>query len=330
MKTAPIAVMVLFALSIGMVPAPAADVVTTVVTDADAYVEAEYWSSDHQNNNYGSNPLLCQGIISWARHSYMHFDLSGLDAGAEVTEARLRVEWQATLYDPGVTRLYAIMDDAKEWDLTALPETGATGITWLTAPQNGAYNEVPFLEEGEDASAVTRLIGTNPTATGTSTPIDLDVTDLVKWLLGQSAAYSDLADANDLLTVCFREGTQYAYADYASREYTPEDDADAPRLVITQGSGPVLPHPGDAQPDGKVDGGDYTIWADNYAKTDALPWSEGGWVVGNFTEDTNVDGGDYTIWADEYGYGTGGAAVPEPVTLGLLVIGAVAAIRRRK
>jgi hypothetical protein len=68
-----------------------------------------------------------------------------------------------------------------------------------------------------------------------------------------------------------------------------------------------LPHPGDATEDGMVDGADYTIWADNYGKSDADPWSAGGWTVGNFTEDTNVDGADYTIWADEYGYGTGGA-----------------------
>ncbi len=96
--------------------------------------------------------------------------------------------------------------------------------------------------------------------------------------------------------------------------------------------GPQLPTPGDAQPDGKVDGGDYTIWADNYGKTDALPWPDGGWVVGNFTEDTNVDGGDYTIWADNYGYGTGGAAaIPEPMTLALLSVGgAVCLVRKRR
>ena len=104
----------------------------------------------------------------------------------------------------------------------------------------------------------------------------------------------------------------------------------AAQLVLTLGGGPVLPYPGDATDDSKVDGADYTVWADNYGRTDAPLWSAGGWTVGNFTEDTNVDGADYTVWADEYGYGTGGAAVPEPVTLGLLAIGAVAVFRRRK
>jgi hypothetical protein len=106
--------------------------------------------------------------------------------------------------------------------------------------------------------------------------------------------------------------------------------AAAPQLHLTLGGGPVLPYPGDATDDGKVDGADYTVWADNYGMTDAPLWSAGGWTVGNFTEDTNVDGADYTVWADEYGYGTGGAAVPEPVTLALLAMGAVVAIRRRK
>ena len=65
--------------------------------------------------------------------------------------------------------------------------------------------------------------------------------------------------------------------------------------------------PGDANEDCMVDGADYTVWSDNYGKTDADPWSQGGWTVGNFTEDSNVDGGDYSIWADNYGWGVGGA-----------------------
>ncbi len=90
-----------------------------------------------------------------------------------------------------------------------------------------------------------------------------------------------------------------------------------------------LPHPGDAGNDGKVDGGDYTVWADNYGTTDALPFSAGGWVVGNFNEDTNVDGGDYTIWCDNYGYGAGGAPVPEPACAAVLALG-LCALRRRR
>ena len=53
--------------------------------------------------------------------------------------------------------------------------------------------------------------------------------------------------------------------------------------------------PGDANFDRVVDGGDYTIWADNFN-------TGGGHQIynGDFTDDGLVDGGDYTIWADNY------------------------------
>ena len=86
----------------------------------------------------------------------------------------------------------------------------------------------------------------------------------------------------------------------------------------------VMPDPvdGDANLDGAVDGGDYTLWADNYNQP-------GGWQQGDFTGDGFVDGGDYTLWADNYGYGTGSALIPEPATMLLLALGALALIRRR-
>jgi len=80
---------------------------------------------------------------------------------------------------------------------------------------------------------------------------------------------------------------------------------------------------GDASLDGKVDGGDYTLWADNYGQP-------GAWGDGDFNGDGITDGGDYTLWADNYGSGAGGAAVPEPGVLSALAVGALALIRRRR
>jgi len=83
---------------------------------------------------------------------------------------------------------------------------------------------------------------------------------------------------------------------------------------------------GDANYDGRVDGADYTIWADHYLMA-------GNWGDGDFNSTGVVDGADYTIWADNYGYGvSAGAAMPEPATLALLAGGLAltGAVRRRR
>ncbi len=80
--------------------------------------------------------------------------------------------------------------------------------------------------------------------------------------------------------------------------------------------------PGDANGDGCVDGGDYTLWADHYGECGV------GLPEGDFTGDGCVNGGDYTIWADNYG--TGCTAIPEPSSAVLVALGVVALIRRRR
>ncbi len=86
---------------------------------------------------------------------------------------------------------------------------------------------------------------------------------------------------------------------------------------------------GDASLDGRVDGGDYTLWADSYGQPSD-------WSGGDFNGDGIADGGDYTLWADNYGStglaaaGSGAASVPEPGVLSALAVGALALIRRRR
>jgi hypothetical protein len=78
------------------------------------------------------------------------------------------------------------------------------------------------------------------------------------------------------------------------------------------------PIPGDTNSDGVVDGGDYTIWADNYLSQPVPAWLEGGWAFGNFTAGDRVDGADYTIWADNFtGGGGGGSAGALPAADGV-------------
>ena len=55
------------------------------------------------------------------------------------------------------------------------------------------------------------------------------------------------------------------------------------------------PLDGDANIDRKVDGADYTIWADNFLTSGTKNFSNG-----DFTGDNTVDGADYTKWADNF------------------------------
>jgi len=84
----------------------------------------------------------------------------------------------------------------------------------------------------------------------------------------------------------------------------------------------VLAPPGDANLDDQVDGADYTIWADNYLASDV------GWEGGDFNGDGAADGADYTVWADHYS--VGGAGVPEPACVLLLLVGGAMASSRRR
>ncbi|MEZ6073229.1 MAG: PEP-CTERM sorting domain-containing protein [Pirellulales bacterium] len=84
---------------------------------------------------------------------------------------------------------------------------------------------------------------------------------------------------------------------------------------------------GDGNFDGVNNGLDYLIWASNYGQTDV------GFGGGDYNHDGIDNGLDYLIWAGSYGQSTGGlaTAVPEPGTLGLLLVGMFAwPLRRRR
>ncbi|KPK79407.1 MAG: hypothetical protein AMJ81_13295 [Phycisphaerae bacterium SM23_33] len=301
-------------------PAWAEDVVSTVIADADAYIWADGWAEllvDH--GNFGAAEELRLGGMDNARKAYLHFDISVEHPLLEVTSASLRVNVKAPSYT--MLKFFGIMDEAKDWDLAVLPETGPTGITWASAPQNDptappvAY--LPFLEEGSDPGAVTRDLG----RVSSGADIDLDVTALIQWCLGRNAAFSDFVDSDNRITIAVRpDPYDYGYPDYYSREYTPEDDSDAPRLVITQ-----LLHSGDANYDGCVDGLDYNAWSLHYLQA-------GGWPEGNFNGDGTVDGLDYNAWSMNYKAGCPEAiaAVPEPAGLAMIAVGGLALFRRRR
>jgi MYXO-CTERM domain-containing protein len=186
--------------------------VATVYTDADAYVYFGYTSGAHKDKNYGGSTSLGTGSPYYNDNymkNYLHFDLGGYGAVASATLKLGHIS--GTAVKTRNIEIFAIMDDAKEWDPTALPQGVGTGqdtaahdITWENAPQcrtAGSSYMSSFVEEGAGFSAITRKIGDIPGSGGVD--IVLDVTDLVNWLVGANSTYSSFADANDQLTICF-------------------------------------------------------------------------------------------------------------------------------
>ncbi|MEZ6073234.1 MAG: DUF642 domain-containing protein [Pirellulales bacterium] len=95
--------------------------------------------------------------------------------------------------------------------------------------------------------------------------------------------------------------------------------------VCVEGSMAGLP--GDGNGDGWVDGLDYLLWAGAYS---THPGADGDIGDGDYNDDGWVDGLDYLLWAGEYG-NHAAAAVPEPTTAVLAVVGFSAwAVRRRR
>ena len=284
-----------------------------LLPDADAYVESAGWSTENQTQNFGGAPLVHTGYGDWMRKSYLHFSLAVEHPALRVTSATLRMVCQPD-YLGGQTGFYAVMDPAKDWDLTALPENA---IDYTNAPQNQAgagltgYELPGFMEMGSGYDAVTRLLGSVPN----DVDVVFDVTDVVKWAMGKKADYSSFTASGGELTVCFRELAEYDYSGYRSKEYTPADASDAPRIEITQ-----FLQGGDANYDDKVDYLDLGALAASYRGT-------GGWEQGDFTGDGNIDYLDLGVLAGNYRYD--GTALPEPATLSLLMLAGLALLRRR-
>jgi hypothetical protein len=99
---------------------------------------------------------------------------------------------------------------------------------------------------------------------------------------------------------------------------------------------------GDANLDGQVDGSDYTLIDAGFNSRGTLT----GWYHGDFNYDGKIDGSDYSLIDNAFNtqqgnlvsapgtpaalFAGGSSAVPEPTSLSLLALGAVAMLRRKR
>ncbi len=111
----------------------------------------------------------------------------------------------------------------------------------------------------------------------------------------------------------------------------PDTFDDGSSSINTTGGAAYLIVPaifGDASRSGLVDDADLSILLAHWGHTGE------GWGSGNFNHDNIVDDADLSILLAHWGEATPspppGAPIPEPATLGLLGIGALIAIRRRR
>jgi MYXO-CTERM domain-containing protein len=280
------------------------------LTDADAFVWSDSWGPPgNWDVNTGTDTLLGVMMGDNTFKTYLHFNLAPLDARLKVVSATLKLDY-AYGDTGGFINIYSIMDETKDWNLATL---GETAITYRNAPQNDLSGDpehptyTEFLEMGTDPSSVTRRLGTVA-----NVAISQDVAALVRWLRGYNAGFSTFSDTDDKVTFALAETLVYPYANYYSKEYTPTDGSDAPRIDVAA----FLE--GDSNMDDSVNFTDYQILERNFGLT-------GSWAEGDCNFDGAVNFTDYQALERDFGQ-----SVPEPGGLALLALGGLAALRRRR
>ena len=199
---------------------------------ADAYLVAAQYAT----NNYGSSTVLVvktRGLNEFTRKSYLAFDLASFQGSVASATLRLTASGHNGAAATQQLALYGITDN-NDWNIAALPENA---INWNNAPKNNTSSAYRFLGQGPAASDAARLLATKTisTADAPGTVYTFDVTEYVRWALGQNAGYSSLATSDADKKITFMLSTSLDTTLNIGFTFSSRQAASgAPRLVVSK------------------------------------------------------------------------------------------------
>ncbi len=204
-----------------------------------AAADATIRGGDFADTRHGHyTTLLIKGIYggTFARKSYMVFDLSGLPQLK--TGGRVMLKLTASRHVSTIPRDAVVTGiiDNDDWNPGVLAENL---ITWNNAPRNDLVSGVAFLDQGDTAGAgvrnlaTLRLDNTDPP----DTTYLIDVTDFVNWAVGGDPSFSDHAprDTDGLVTLMIANSEEISGVDgteFYSSENAAGEGCFQPQLVV--------------------------------------------------------------------------------------------------